>query len=100
MQIPVDAEHAIGQVTPAGVPAFGDDASVTLDSGAKIHAKLIVAADGAQSRVRQAANIGTCGWDYDQRAVVATVRTSTAHSTAWQRFLPTGPVAILPVSFY
>lgn len=54
-------------------------------------------ADGAQSAVRAAARIGTYGWDYDQRAVVATVETDTPHSTAWQRFLPEGPVAVLPL---
>jgi ubiquinone biosynthesis monooxygenase Coq6 len=58
---------------------------------------LVVAADGAQSRVRQAAAIGTWGWDYDQRGLVTTVRTDRMHSTAWQRFLPNGPVALLPL---
>ena len=57
-----------------------------------------VAADGAASTVRQAAGIGTWGWDYQQRAVVATIRTSSDHSTAFQRFLPTGPLAVLPLS--
>ena len=37
------------------------------------------------------------GWGYGQRAVVGTVRTDRAHATAWQRFLPTGPIALLPI---
>jgi hypothetical protein len=73
-------------------------ASITLDNGRTIKARLVVGADGAMSAVRAAANIGTWGWSYDQTAVVATVRTNRAHGTAWQRFLPHGPLAVLPVS--
>lgn len=72
-------------------------ASLTLADGTQIQARLVVGADGAASKVREAARIGTWGWDYDQRAVVATVTTDVAHSTAFQRFLPNGPVAILPL---
>jgi 2-polyprenyl-6-methoxyphenol hydroxylase-like FAD-dependent oxidoreductase len=61
-------------------------------------ASLIVAADGAQSAVRAMAGLGTRGWAYDQHAVVAIVRPARHHDdTAWQRFLPTGPVALLPI---
>ena len=60
-------------------------------------AKLIVAADGAKSAVRKAAGIKIAGWGYGQRAVVGTVRTERPHETAWQRFLPTGPIALLPI---
>lgn len=73
-------------------------ARVALGDGRVLRTRLVVGADGATSRVRSAAGVGTWGWDYDQRGVVATVRTSGALSTAWQRFLPNGPVAILPVS--
>lgn len=48
-------------------------------------------------RVRAAAGLRTIGWGYDQRGVVATVTTSpAANDTAWQRFLPEGPLALLP----
>ena len=56
-----------------------------------------VAADGANSKVRSLCHVGAWGWDYDQRGVVCTIRTDVPHTTAWQRFLPTGPVAMLPV---
>ena len=73
--------------------------SLTLDDGRLLEAKLLVGADGANSWVRQAVNIETRGWDYDQKAVVTTVKTSQSHQeTAWQRFLPTGPLAFLPLT--
>ena len=62
-----------------------------------LHARLVVAADGANSAVREQCGLGSWGWGYDQKAVVATVETDEVHGTAWQRFLPTGPVALLPV---
>jgi 2-octaprenylphenol hydroxylase len=71
---------------------------VSLADGKSLSARLLVGADGAQSRVRQFAGIQTHGWTYDQQAVVATVATELNHrETAWQRFLPTGPVAFLPL---
>lgn len=42
------------------------------------------------------ADLRTFGWSYNQRGVVATVETAQPHSTAWQIFLPTGPLALLP----
>lgn len=61
-----------------------------------ISARLVIGADGANSRVRHLSGIGASGADYNQKGVVATIKTSQPHSTAWQRFLPTGPVAVLP----
>jgi 2-polyprenyl-6-methoxyphenol hydroxylase-like FAD-dependent oxidoreductase len=43
------------------------------------------------------ADLRTFSWSYHQRGLVATVRTDAPNSTAWQRFLPTGPLALLPV---
>lgn len=79
--------------------AFETDAvRVGLADGRMIDAKLVVAADGADSRVRSLAGIATYGWSYDQKAVVATVKTERPHrETAWQRFLPDGPLAFLPL---
>ena len=74
--------------TPVGAPS----------SARSITASLIVAADGAQSALRTMAGLGTRGWAYDQHAVVAIVRPARHHGdTAWQRFLPTGPIALLPI---
>lgn len=43
------------------------------------------------------AGFRTMGWQYHQRGLVATVATEYPNDTAWQRFLPTGPLALLPV---
>lgn len=75
-----------------------DAVEVSLASGAVLRAALVVGADGRDSRVRAEAGIGTQGWAYDQLAIVANVRTERWHQeTAWQRFLPTGPLAFLPL---
>jgi 2-octaprenylphenol hydroxylase len=71
---------------------------VQLNDRREFTTRLLVGADGAQSQVRQLAGIDTGGWGYDQKAVVANVRTAEPHQeTAWQRFLPTGPLAFLPL---
>ncbi len=63
-----------------------------------LHCRLLVAADGAQSLVRQLSGISSHGWSYQQQAIVATVETEKPHQdTAWQRFLPSGPLAFLPL---
>ncbi len=72
---------------------------LTLADGRRLRARLLVGADGRDSQVRTLAGIETRGWDYDQRAIVATVRPAAWHQeTAWQRFLPTGPLALLPLA--
>jgi 2-polyprenylphenol 6-hydroxylase len=64
-----------------------------------LSARLLVAADGAGSPLRTQAGIETTGRDYAQRGVVAHVRTERPHEgTAWQRFLDTGPLALLPLA--
>ncbi|GAA3571548.1 UbiH/UbiF/VisC/COQ6 family ubiquinone biosynthesis hydroxylase [Marinobacter xestospongiae] len=72
---------------------------LTLDDGRELTASLVVAADGAQSRLRQWAGLPTREWDYDQQAIVCTVETTQSHrDTAWQRFSTTGPLAFLPLA--
>ncbi len=76
-----------------------DDTGVRLqlDDGSHVDARVAIAADGAQSTLRALAGIDVDGSDYGQRGLVAYVRTSSPHgATAWQRFLPGGPVALLP----
>jgi len=69
-----------------------------LDNGKRIRAQLIVAADGAHSKIRELAAITSSGWSYDQHAVVATVRPEKHHGDiARQRFMPNGPLALLPI---
>jgi len=83
----------------SGLHCTAESATLTLDDGRALTARLIVGADGANSWVRQQAGIGTTGWRYDQTAVVATIRTSLDHQdTCWQRFMPSGPLAFLPLS--
>lgn len=72
--------------------------TLQLNSGDKLTTRLLVGADGAQSFVRQLANIDLITWPYHQQAVVTTVETEIDHAnTAWQRFLPEGPLAFLPM---
>ncbi|MDH5359918.1 MAG: UbiH/UbiF/VisC/COQ6 family ubiquinone biosynthesis hydroxylase [Gammaproteobacteria bacterium] len=72
--------------------------TITTASGEQLNARLLVGADGGRSWVREQAGIQVKGWAYDQTAVVCTVSTEKSHQlTAWQRFMPTGPVAFLPL---
>ncbi|KAK1894649.1 Ubiquinone biosynthesis monooxygenase COQ6 mitochondrial [Dissostichus eleginoides] len=73
---------------------------VTLASGETVQTKLLIGADGPNSMVRRALGIPTVQWNYDQSAVVAVLNLSepTENNVAWQRFLPTGPIAMLPLS--
>lgn len=83
---------------------------VELANGRKIAARLLVGADGANSSVRQFADIESRGWDYERHGLVATLRLAPLSErrsssneltskalTAYQRFLPTGPIALLPL---
>lgn len=73
--------------------------TLQLDNGTTLSCDLLVGADGQQSQIRQLAGIETLGWTYPQKGVVAVVKTAKPHqATAWQRFLPTGPLAFLPLS--
>jgi 2-octaprenyl-6-methoxyphenol hydroxylase len=61
--------------------------------------KLAIAADGAQSALREAAGIGAKTWDYGQTALVTNVLTQRFHDhVAYERFTPSGPIALLPMS--
>jgi len=72
---------------------------LVLDDKSELTADLVVAADGSNSWVRQQANIAVKGWDFDQAALVTTVKTEKYHQdTAWQRFLSSGPLAFLPLT--
>ena len=71
---------------------------VRLKDGREIIGRLLVAADGGESRVRQAAGIGVTKWDYEQHALVASVVTDyPQQDITWQQFTPTGPLAFLPL---
>lgn len=83
----------------AATESLPDRRVLTLDDGSSIAAKLVVAADGADSAVRDMVGIVTHGRDYGQRAIVAHVATERAHkATAMQRFLPGATLAFLPLA--
>lgn len=65
-----------------------------------LETSLLVGADGIRSTVREVAGLKTISWDHGQSAVVATLCMGQNHEpfTAWQRFLTTGPIAVLPLS--
>lgn len=74
---------------------------VELDDGREIVGRLLIGADGGESKVRQAAGIGITKWDYNQQALVASVVTSyPQQDITWQQFTPTGPLAFLPLTGY
>lgn len=92
----IDLIHSVKltslQKKPARVELSAQDGKI-------FSAKLLIAADGANSWVREQANIELKSRDYEQTAIVATIQTAMSHQhTAWQRFLTTGPLAFLPLS--
>jgi 2-octaprenyl-6-methoxyphenol hydroxylase len=81
-----------------GFEAGADHVDVTLSNGETISAKLLVAADGARSAIREASGIRCVGWSYDQAAIVTTAEHERDHQgRAEEHFLPAGPFAILPL---
>ena len=71
---------------------------IALAGSHTLRARLVVATDGARSRLRALADIRTVGWDYDQCGIVATIAHELDHEgRAEQHFLPAGPFAILPL---
>lgn len=79
--------------------ARSDGIDVMLADGGRIEASLLVAADGARSKLRERAGIATHGWDYDQSGIVITVSHERDHQgRAEEHFLPAGPFAILPLT--
>ena len=85
---------------PARVQGMEQDEAgvrLQLDDGTRLEARVAVAADGGASELRRLAGLDVDAHDYGQRGVVAFIETADPHQeTAWQRFLPTGPLALLP----
>ena len=83
--------RAFRERAPSGI-------AVTLSNGETISAKLLVAADGARSAIREQAGIKSFGWEYGQSGIVTTVAHERDHNgRAEEHFLPAGPFAILPL---
>ncbi|GJD95518.1 FAD-dependent monooxygenase [Methylobacterium iners] len=86
---------------PVGITAAstaGSEIRAALSDGRSVGGSLLVAADGARSRLREAAGIGWVGWSYPQSGIVATIGHERDHGgRATEHFLPSGPFAILPL---
>ncbi len=95
-------ERHINLIVPASVTDMtetGGFAEVTLNTGQRLRASLVVSAEGRNSKLREKAGIKHINWDYDQSAVVATVKMERPHNhVAYEHFLPSGPFAILPLT--
>jgi 2-octaprenylphenol hydroxylase len=86
------------QATSAPAASTQAVSTITLSSGKKIQAKLLVGADGVNSNVRKVASIQRVKQSYLQQALVCNVVTRESHQhTAWQCFMPSGPLAFLPL---
>jgi 2-octaprenyl-6-methoxyphenol hydroxylase len=82
----------------AGFETQGGAIVVRLSGGDEVQARLLVAADGARSAIREQAGIASFGWDYEQSGIVTTVAHEREHhGRAEEHFLPAGPFAILPL---
>ncbi|AOV95928.1 FAD-dependent 2-octaprenylphenol hydroxylase [Edwardsiella hoshinae] len=97
-----EQDKAITMLTPASVAqvAWGEnEAFLTLTDGMMLSARLVVAADGAHSQLRQLADVPLTFWDYQQHALVATIHCAQPHGgIARQIFRSQGILAFLPLS--
>jgi len=98
MQKAKDEGVALREAAVADFERARDHVDVTLSEGDTLAARLLVAADGAHSAIRERAGIPTNGFSYDQSAIVTTVaHERDHHGRAEEHFLPAGPFAILPL---
>lgn len=87
------------RVVASELDVGGGTRSLAFDDGTQLRARLVVAADGAESSLRSLLGITTRDRDYTQRGIVAHVAHERAHeATAWQRFLPGATLAFLPLA--
>jgi len=95
-------QHNLDIICPASVvnlKQHDDSVELILNDDRHITAQLIVAADGAQSTIRQLLNLGALEHDYGQTAVTANITPERAHNgRAFERFTDSGPIALLPMS--
>ena len=99
----IKAFNNIQLISPANIKkiryTLGQDSEIELEDQRILTAKVLVAADGGQSKVRQSVGIGVTSWDYKQHALVIYISTAyEQQDITWQRFVPSGPQAFLPLS--
>jgi 2-octaprenyl-6-methoxyphenol hydroxylase len=93
-----DAGVVLHAAAVRNVARDGTRATVELDNGLSLAARLVVAADGARSSIRERAGIAVHGWEYGQSAIVTNVAHERDHGgRAEEHFLPAGPFAMLPL---
>lgn len=94
-------ELGIELIHEDSVTSFGTEdpvSEINLALGRKYHARLLVAADGVRSKLREQAGIKTVHWSYDQMGIVTTVEHERPHhGRAEEHFMPGGPFATLPL---
>lgn len=92
----------VNLLAEAAIKSFSEhehDVSLELENGDTVLAQVVVAADGGRSQMRQELGLPTTFKDYGQHGLVATISSAEAHSyIARQAFLPTGPLALLPLA--
>lgn len=97
----IQKQNNIDFLCPVSVASYSqseEQIDLVLEDGRQLAASLLVAADGANSAVRQHFDFSTREWNYGHSAIVTTVQTEHDNrQTAWQRFMPTGPLALLPL---
>jgi len=82
-----------------GVERGRSGATVTLEDGRKVRARLVIGADGRRSLARESAGIKVRRWAYDQSAIICTIRHSEPNNgVAVEHFFPNGPFAVLPMT--
>jgi 2-octaprenyl-6-methoxyphenol hydroxylase len=98
----IAAEQRIALISGVSVTdlSIGETtATVELSDGTSLLSRLVIAAEGRESRLRDLQEIGVIAWDYDQTGIVTTVEHELPHrGVAYEQFLPTGPFAILPMT--
>src|SRR5260370_33193038 len=96
---PLRSLKLLAPQTVTAMEASETGAIVLLGDGARLRTRLVVAADGKDSPLRQAAGIRTVEWRYEQTGIVTTVAHQRPHGgIAVEHFLPAGPVAVLPMT--
>jgi 2-octaprenyl-3-methyl-6-methoxy-1,4-benzoquinol hydroxylase len=95
---PANLESFTQSVNEIAITLVDNSALTEEGKNKKITAKLLIAADGANSHVRKLADIGITGWDYQQSAMLINIETKTPQQDiTWQQFFETGPLALLPL---
>jgi ubiquinone biosynthesis UbiH/UbiF/VisC/COQ6 family hydroxylase len=96
------SDNTVEMLAPAGVKSFEprrNGLDIALDNGEHVRTRMLIAADGARSRLREQAGIEADLWHYNQHALVTHVTTEQANpGIAWQRFTEHGPLALLPLA--